>query len=741
MSYHFESNVSGITTPQLGQCGVACEAPYQGDRCDDACQWESCSLIKIEALKTCYNSLTVSNAEKADIVATLNTMLDFYVFTDMSLQSPDPNYPLAVDLRQGLQQIAQNFQHSNNAAAFHDAVCNLFNSLNDAHTAYFKPLSYDATYALFPLLFSHYVDSNGHHVVVSNAFFGRLQQLVGLELLAIDGVPAVDFFTAYANEWVGISRDLGTRFNLAILLWGVRSMSMFPLSNVPSGNITLTFATDNGPVDLPGWYFLGYSMQGVASSIQLGLADHIMPAASEKRASDRAQDAFHQRYVKPERIIDGFFPEIELQAAGLSLPSIEQLVSSKQLKQQEKASQPSEKSKQRRAKALPSEVQSTTGTTTRDEAPPSLFTLRETEAVDGYLLETDTLIIWIKTFSPKDYDLFQMTIVDLLLFAQDNEVKKLIIDLRDNGGGSVCLGYSVLDYLFHGEFNPYGQYDFAAPELSQRMATASMRVGPEQSEWAPQYWVDPSSNEPYADDSWMVPPRRLTRNNRTSPYSQRVHDECMLDFWMWPQPQHHLPYKADQIMILTHGFCGSTCAVFSKHLSELEEARSVTIGGLPDRPQSIASFPGGQVFTLDALLSTLSALNMSTDPAAPKPFPISATFSFTLREIYSWSQGKEQTPLDFVFEPSDFHQGYTADSWQDQAALYAQAAAFFDAECVNCNPSSPSKSSTVIWVTLLVLGVLILIGIATTIAYVWWKRRETAQEIRYQHPQIGRAHV
>jgi hypothetical protein len=180
-------------------------------------------------------------------------------------------------------------------------------------------------------------------------------------------------------------------------------------------------------------------------------------------------------------------------------------------------------------------------------------------------------------------------------------------------------------------------------------------------------------------------------------------------------------------MILTHGFCGSTCAVFAKHLNEAAIVRSLTIGGLPNRPQSIASFPGGQVFTLDELMDTLEYLDLTHEPRAPARFPVSARFSFTVREIYSWTPGLSNIPLDFVFEPSTYHAPYSKASSQSDAALYLQAVKYFDSD-VPCAPNCPGLTlmsiMSIVFVSLAILGVL------TAAAYYYIRsRREVPPEI------------
>ncbi|MDP2437056.1 MAG: hypothetical protein Q8P67_15015 [archaeon] len=698
---------SGLTSGLGGECGVACDIGWSGQQCDSGCSWMPCDPVPAEQMLQCYSEIPGTPEDAAAVVDTLERMLDFYAFTDISLGAPDPSYPLSVDLRAELGRVKALAQASPRAATLHDALVELYNSLNDAHTAYLKPASYSATWAVFPLFFGHFVDTAGRHqIFVETAFFQDLQPVVGANVTAIDGVDAVQVLLSYANTSVGISRDLGTRFNLACHMWPIRSLTTFPLSQVPS-EATVTLSVNDQLVDIT-IPFYGYSKQAIVNAQQLAACDFPeQPAAVD--AGDLSaslhhrldQQIFKERYVSPSELLPNGRP---LSASPLT----------KQVLDQQMA----------HFHQVLRSVVSKDSTDSTDESmvePDELTTLWETESVDVYALK-NTLILHIKSFSPRDYNLFISTTVNALLYAQDNDLERLMLDLRDNGGGDICLGYSVLDYIFKGDFTPYGQYDFPAPPLAREMAAVSAdpAISIEQSLWVPGYWISPETGKAFTTDRWMNPPVMITRNGVTSPYSQRVHDDCSQYFATWPLPEHHKKYTPDDVMVLSHGFCGSTCAVFSKHLTEANSARTVTIGGLPNRPQSIASFPGGQVLQLSSLLENLAFLNLSSEAEAPRPFPITARFSFTVREIYSWTEGHTDVPLDFLFEPSTFHAPFSQQSALSEAALYAQAVTYFDHD-PPCSPNCPGLS--VISIFSIVVVVVAIVGGIIAGGYYYWRNR------------------
>ncbi|KAJ3082901.1 hypothetical protein HK102_001391, partial [Quaeritorhiza haematococci] len=102
-------------------------------------------------------------------------------------------------------------------------------------------------------------------------------------------------------------------------------------------------------------------------------------------------------------------------------------------------------------------------------------------------------------------------------------------------------------------------------------------------------------------------------------------------------------FAPSDIAIVSNGYCGSTCALFTTLLHELYGVRQFATGGFPNQPMSFSSFPGGQVYSLITIQSQASRFNVSN--LAPGPWPILATVRFTLREAYA--KGRTDVPLEF----------------------------------------------------------------------------------------------
>ena len=88
------------------------------------------------------------------------------------------------------------------------------------------------------------------------------------------------------------------------------------------------------------------------------------------------------------------------------------------------------------------------------------------------LSDTITGVLQITTFEPKNHSIFINTIQNGLLFFKENLVQQLIIDLSQNGGGDICLGYSLFRSLFPNENPIVGSYDMKSSQLFELFANA-----------------------------------------------------------------------------------------------------------------------------------------------------------------------------------------------------------------------------------------------------------------------------
>ena len=107
-----------------------------------------------------------------------------------------------------------------------------------------------------------------------------------------------------------------------------------------------------------------------------------------------------------------------------------------------------------------------------------------------YQFDSSTMVLRITSFQPKDSnEAFLNTIEQGIKYAQDNNVPQLIVDLRGNGGGDICLGYQVLHKLME-EDHPEGRYDVIHSDISSAAFYAGIGLPPSYFLVSPQWWDD-----------------------------------------------------------------------------------------------------------------------------------------------------------------------------------------------------------------------------------------------------------
>ena len=91
-------------------------------------------------------------------------------------------------------------------------------------------------------------------------------------------------------------------------------------------------------------------------------------------------------------------------------------------------------------------------------------------------------------------------------------------------------------------------------------------------------------------------------------------------------------FVPSNITIVTHGMCGSTCALFTDHASLYEHVKTVVVGVHEPANQQVTSFPGLQVLEDSEIMNEIEAANITGD-LVPQRF-VGGTWRACVREIY-----------------------------------------------------------------------------------------------------------
>jgi len=291
---------------------------------------------------------------------------------------------------------------------------------------------------------------------------------------------------------------------------------------------------------------------------------------------------------------------------------------------------------------------------------------------------------------------------------------KLVIDVSANGGGTILQGYNLFLNLFP-DILPYGGSRFRSHEAFDIIGeTASERVWyyPFNYTSPPNYvWQDFGGGTPFnyrADvdinyqnfDSWRDkdPPNEFYGDNFTSiirwnlsdPINAAANGVQINGYGDRSDMPPSRPFAPENIVILSDGYCASTCAIFSEFMTQQAGIKTIAIGGRPKEEPMQAV--GGVKGTNNYPFSFINRLVQDTYKLAPDQagfFNSTSLYSYIDPDTYEIPyvratsntaevnvrdgirEGDEsQTPLQFVYEPADCRLWYTAEMTVDVTAIW-----------------------------------------------------------------------
>ena len=271
-----------------------------------------------------------------------------------------------------------------------------------------------------------------------------------------------------------------------------------------------------------------------------------------------------------------------------------------------------------------------------DETPrtppgyPDPIVVHSDYSVGGYFLNdpgfTDVAVLSLLSFTYKNEGggkEFQSVVQNFLAAAKAAGKTKLIIDLQANAGGSIDLGYDTFLQLFP-NIDPYGASVFRAHEglnilgegISQRVqsigandvndlaaAGAALPLnymsdvdvnGTTFSSWEEVY----GPQEAYGDNFTSLIRVNLNYHIRATELEPKITFTGHGDRSNFTTP----PFSAKDIIMVTDGFCTSTCATFVEFLRTQAGVKSIALGGRPDNRGPMQTVGGPKGFEVESFV-------------------------------------------------------------------------------------------------------------------------------------------
>ncbi|KAB5511744.1 hypothetical protein GE09DRAFT_1232333 [Coniochaeta sp. 2T2.1] len=360
---------------------------------------------------------------------------------------------------------------------------------------------------------------------------------------------------------------------------------------------------------------------------------------------------------------------------------------------------------------------------------PSPIEIHTGKHMSGYFLNDsahlDTCVLVLYSFEPKaeeedtdadstaEYREFRRVARSFFKDCQEANRTKLLIDLSANGGGTLFDGFELYRNLF-----PTGSaYSGNRIRANEGINIIGQHIwGTEKGREIFGNILD-ASDKPFRDWQSFLGPTTFPQDNATSlmhydfangtTVFQSGNDTFLLPGFDPADPPPPQPFLAENIVLLTDGYCASTCTVFTGLMAREQFVRTIALGGRPLRQamQYAGGVKGAQVMQFTDLQGvmteitplldarSISLLNSTLPSAGPPPLQPTdlkgAQFNF--RNAYSANSSATDPPLQFVYEAANCRRFYKVEYLTDIKAMWRDMAdvAWGAAPCAPGSSTNP----------------------------------------------------
>ncbi|RDL33310.1 Uncharacterized protein BP5553_08749 [Venustampulla echinocandica] len=349
-----------------------------------------------------------------------------------------------------------------------------------------------------------------------------------------------------------------------------------------------------------------------------------------------------------------------------------------------------------------------------------------TGSLSGYFLNSSSIaVLSIPSFymNPEAVDDFSNTVAQFLSSSKAAGMKKVVIDLQQNGGGDSLLAWDTFKQFFP-TIDPYGGSRLRAHAAANSMGSTITGYFDEldeeyydfyglyANEWVSSTRINVTTNRNFTSWAEFFGPHPANGDIFTSVQRYDLNN-ILFDTLSVGSPNNSFsvygsagrpanatqPYAANDIIILSDGLCSSTCALFMEMMHHEAGVRTVVAGGLPvyGPMQAPGLTRGARSYGMDILDANIdyaeALLEWEKDP---NPFFLpnrtEALDVFVLAgsiNLRDQVRKGEDIPLQFVYEAADCRIFYTPRTVFNYTALWQYAA-----DAIWTNPSLCIKDST-----------------------------------------------
>ncbi|KAJ7236441.1 hypothetical protein B0H12DRAFT_128022 [Mycena haematopus] len=652
-------------------------------RAADPCTLASASTwVSSQVAHACEVNVPFDKARSLSVINSTIQALQYYSLENWFLHSPNPLIPHDVNVR----ALLQNVQKTTSTVGyksdwdFNMAITDAFNREADGHTVFTAActgaFSFNLPFSIatlantpfdqtaFPTFLVNYDFPNQGRAGLEDYFESigvQVRPLDGSRVLAINGVDASTYLVNLATQssifdgLVGAYETVNPRYMRLMARYSADTVAGLYTLEVgrfgqrafyPGANsVTVTLETAHGikTVTIP-WAatFIGSGNSTASFISETCLAG--VDSATRKRALDINASPINQRrkgVVAPEA--QGPIRQAASAASARVAPAA-------------------------------------------NIVQPNLKSFGHFVTLDIYQLAEHPKVgvVYFEQFEPSDgtdandyFNGISDTLFTGLNALKAAGVEKIIVDNSGNRGGFIFAGAIALWSLWPQDLYPGFPAVFRESDLIRRESDVAAASGLGESEYSYFFYRDLNYVLLQNNSQFMATPIPQVVNGVPDAYSKQFFDDfgdssAAVTNFTTP------PFAGSDYVFVANSICASTCSIFSSYLFQKHGVRSAVFGGTPSSP--ISQFDGGvkgsEVTDFDSVIFELQLAGLDSDPAAPKPFPISASLTMNFRNAIPYID-KQDGILEYVFEADTKKYQFTHDQFNKPQKVWEFVAGEF----------------------------------------------------------------
>ncbi|KAI9230061.1 MAG: hypothetical protein DHS80DRAFT_21819 [Piptocephalis tieghemiana] len=664
-----------------------------------------------EAIRECYRSIPYNKTLADQTVNAISSYMSLNVFGSLSSHPPDTSFAIPFDITATLDAHRSSARTFASDFDFQTSISGSLVAGNDGHMGYI-PGCYGAFTFSQPLIPVALWDGTRHRFMVGAVTdpSSNYTSMVGAEIISIQGVPALKYFTDFANKYIGVSKDPLTRLTMAMgypsQSPGDPSLGFNPgrwagrrtLPETPEiqyelmPNITASLKAVGGnasrlPANLQP--YASIHSRGKQPPLQTLRIPWITSLATESpnttpitmgitstqrywniycAPSNYKSMSTHSGNNNKDSNAQGtwFYDEFAV-SSGICEKAFLPTVPSKDI------SSIMENVGLQDSMDKDMVDNSVTSTSSNAESGSSSSSFGKTN-VTPYgmaftILEGGVGVIQISSMIRIDLNWAKAFVQGAQSFEKAG-VRKWIVDLSNNSGGVICTSQTLLSLLlrssrqggvFPSTWNYYLSTIRSSPLMRQfhDALAAKGLTGP----FSPARYGDPRSGKTFTESSGWLNPGLHLPTTPTGPqgdpsitYTLPGASKCVMrNTKAAKQIQQMLanapvPKAASDLVVLSNGYCGSACANLAEQLAD-HGVQTVLASAFFANQEGVkgtfSTFPGGEAISMTDM--AYIADRVGNLNLLPSSLPVQGTIGFSVRAVLS----KDNIALEYRRRPAD----------------------------------------------------------------------------------------